>query len=354
MAFAVTQLQKILASDAASTDQFGQSVAISSDGTTAVVGANQEDTSPNSNNGAAYVYVKSGSTWIEQAKLLASDAASTDYFGESIAISEDGNTVLIGAHLEDTSPTTNQGAAYVFTRSGTTWTQQAKLLASDAATDDFLGVYQGVSLSADGDTALVAASFKSTPSAQSGAAYIFTRSGTTWTQQQKLVSSDIAASDYFGYSVALSSSGDVALIGARYEATSPNSFQGAAYVFTRSGTTWTQQAKLLASDPANLDGFGWSVAISSDGNTALIGSVDVDTSPYTNNGAAYVFTRSGSTWTQRQKLLANDAISDENIGHAVSLSSDGGIAIVGSRHINVNGITDTGGVYVYKIGRAHV
>jgi len=344
MAFAVTQLQKILASDAAGGDGFGQSVAISSDGTTAVVGANNEDTSPNTDNGAAYVFIKSGSTWVQQAKLLASDAAGNDAFGESIAISADGNTVLVGAWSEDTSPNTNNGAAYVFTRSGTTWTQQAKLVASDAATSDILGLYQGVSLSADGNTALLGAQSKASVA---GVAYIFIRSGTTWTQQQQLVASDTAAQDRFGYSVSLSSDGNTALIGAYTESTSPNTFQGAAYVFTRSGSTWTQQAKLLASDPADSDFFGFSVALSGDSNTAVIGSVNEDTSPTTNNGAIYFFTRSGSTWTQRQKILANDALTDDNIGHAVSLSSDGGIAVIGSRHINAEGVFDTGGVYVF-------
>jgi hypothetical protein len=341
MAFAVTQLQKILASDAAGSDNFGQSVAISSDGTTAVVGANNEDTGANSNNGAAYVYIKSGSTWIEQAKLLASDAAGSDAFGESIAISADGNTVIIGAYSEDTSPNSNNGAAYVFTRSGTTWTEQAKLLVSDRENSDALGLYQGVSLSADGNTALVGASFRSsTP-----AAYVFTRSAGTWTQQQKLTPS--TSGGQFGWSVSLSSDGNTALIGASLDDTSPNLSNGAAYVFTRSGSTWTQQAKLLASDRADGDRFGFSVALSGDGTTAIIGSVNEDTGATTNQGAVYMFTRSGSTWTQQQKILANDALTDDNIGHAVSLSNDGGIAVVGSRHINAEGVFDTGGVYVF-------
>lgn len=342
MAFAVTQLQKITASDAAGGDQFGNSVAISSNGTTAVVGANQEDTGANTNNGAVYVYIKSGSTWTEQAKLLTSDAATDDRLGESIAISADGNTVLVGAWSENTPPNSGNGAAYIFTRSGTTWTQQAKLLASDAASAEYLGLYQSVSLSADGNTALVAASYK-----VGGAAYVFTRSGSTWTQQQKITASDAASGDRFGYSVSLSSDGNTAIMGAFNETTSPNTNQGAAYVFTRSGSTWTEQQKLLASDPANTDYFGFSVALSGDGNTAIVGSVNEDTSSTTNNGAIYMYTRSAGTWTQRQKILANDATTDDNIGHAVSLSSDGGIAIVGSRHINAGGVFDTGGVYLF-------
>jgi hypothetical protein len=341
-----TEQQKLLASDAASGDYFGYSVALSADGNTAIVGAFLEDTSPNTNNGAAYVFTRSGSTWTQQQKLLANDVASNDYFGVSVDLSADGNTAIVGAYLEDTPPNTDNGAAYVFTRSGSTWTQQQKLLASDAASNDEFGI--SVALSADGNTAIVGARSEDTsPYNDSGAAYVFTRSGSTWTEQQKLLASDAAAAVYFGISVALSADGNTAIVGAYFESTAPNIVNGAAYVFTRSGSTWTQQQKLLARDAASLDLFGVSVALSSDGDIALIGASREDSSPNTDNGAAYVFTRSGSTWAQQQKLLASDAASNEEFGISVALSADGNTAIVGARFEDTAPSSNNGAAYIF-------
>jgi hypothetical protein len=337
-----TEQQKLLASDAASNDSFGYSVALSSDGNTAIVGAVGESTSPNTSNGAAYVFTRSGSTWTQQQKLLASDAASNDSFGYSVALSSDGNTAIVGAYSEDTSSSTNNGAAYVFTRSGSTWTQQQKLLASDAASNDAFGT--AVALSSDGNTTIVGAELESTsPNTSNGAAYVFTRSGSTWTEQQKLLASDAATGDLFGTAVALSSDGNTALVGAWAD----NSDAGAAYFFTRSGSTWTEQQKLLASDAATGDRFGEAVALSSDGNTALVGASREITSPTTSNGAAYIFTRSISTWTQQQKLLASDAASDDRFGTAVSLSSDGNTAIIGAEREDTSPSTQNGAAYVF-------
>ena len=287
----------LLASNRASSDSFGWSVALSSDGNTALVGARSEDTTPNTNNGAAYVFIRTVTTWSEQAILVASIPASNDRFGESVALSADGNTAIIGAYTEDTSPNTDNGAAYVFTRTGLSWSEQAILTAALPGTFDYFG--NSVALSADGNTALVGALGESTsPSSANGAAYVFTRSGSTWTEQQKLLASDIdTTNDYFGSSVSLSSNGNIALIGARNESTSPNFWQGAAYIFTRSGGTWTQKQKLMASDPEDYDIFGRSVSLSSDGNIALVGAYWEDTSPNTNNGAVYSYTF-GGTGTQ--------------------------------------------------------
>jgi hypothetical protein len=336
------QNTKFIASDPENDDNFGYSVDLSSYGTTAIVGAYQEDTSPNIGNGAAYIFTRSATypnAWTQQQKLVASDPATNDYFGFSVALSGDddfGNTAIVSASQEDTSPNTNQGAAYVFTRSGTTWTQQAKLLASDAASSDLFG--SSVDLSSDGNTALIGASGEDTsPNTDNGASYIFTRSISTWTQQQKLLASDATGGDLFGISTALSLDGNTAIVGAHLETTSPNTYQGAAYVFTRSGTTWTQQQKLLASDAVHEDSFGYSIALSSDGNTALIGAPDENTSPNINQGAAYVFTRSGTTWTQQAKLLASDPATHDYFGSSVDLSSDGNIALIGAPNKTYDG-----------------
>ena len=320
-----TQQSKITASDAATNDQFGRSVSLSADGSTALVGA------PNkSSTGAAYVFTRSGSTWTQQAKITASDAAANDVSGWSVSLSADGSTALVGAF----NKSSQAGAAYIFTRSGSTWTQQAKITASDAATGDYFGY--SVSLSADGSTALVGAYQKSS---DTGAAYIFTRSGSTWTQQAKLTASDTAVSDYFGWSVSLSADGSTALVGAAYK----SSYTGAAYIFTRSGSTWTQQSKITASDAAADDLFGWSVSLSADGSTALVGAHNKSSG----TGATYIFTRSGSTWTQQAKITASDAATGDYFGVSVSLSADGSTALVGAYQEDPGNISNAGSAYFY-------
>jgi hypothetical protein len=341
-----TQQQKLLASDLGNNDFFGDLVALSSDGNTALISATSESTSPTAGNGAAYVFTRSGSTWTQQAKLLASDRASNDFFGESVALSSDGDTAIVGVIVEDTSPNTNNGAAYIFTRTEGVWTQQQKLLASDAATNDYFG--QSVALSADGNTAIVGAYLEDTTATDQGAAYVFTRSGGSWTQQQKLLASDAGIENYFGRSVALSSDGNTAIVGADWQSTSPNTANGAAYVFTRSGSTWTQQAKLLASDRGTYERFGKSVALSADGNTALIGAEQQSTSPASDNGAAYIFTRSGGTWTQKQKLLAPDRASSDFFGISVALSAYGNTVLIGAYGEDTSPNTTNGAAYVYN------
>jgi hypothetical protein len=329
-AWSLTYLEqaKLLASDKNSSDRFGFSVAASSDGNTVIIGAINTDTSPSTNSGAAYVFTRSGTTWSQQQKLVASDYGSSDNFGSSVAISSDGNTVLVGSPLDDT-PFTNAGSAYVFTRSGSTWTEQQRLSPSDVANSDKFGT--SVALSSDGDTAIAGSPEEDdSGTVTNGAAYVFTRSGSTWTQQQKLLASDKADVDFFGWSVALSSDGNTAAIGAIAVNTSPYVNNGAAYIFTRSGSTWTEQQKLTASDAQSDEQLGYSIDLSNDGNTVLIGAYLESTSPFSENGAAYVFTRSGSTWSQQAKLLANNRASTDNFGQSVSLAGDGNTALIGA------------------------
>ena len=320
MAATWAEMQKLLASDGAAGDWFGWSVSLDSD--TALIGVQLDDNNGTANSGSAYVFTRTGITWTQQQKLLATDSASDDRFGASVSL--DGNTALIGAYADDDNGV-NSGSVYVFTRTGTTWTQQAKLTASDAAANDQFGFQ--VSLSEN--TALIGAhgddSYK-------GSAYVFTRTGTTWTQQQKLLAADGAAGDKFGIPVSLD--GDTALIGA-YTA---DGYTGSAYVFTRTGTTWTQQAKLTASDGTSGDYFGVNVAL--DGDTALIGACNDDA----DRGSVYVFTRIGTTWTQLQKLLATDGTSGDYFGFSVSL--DGDTALIGSWSDSAYVFTRTGTIWI--------
>jgi hypothetical protein len=258
-------------------------------------------------------------TWIEIQKLLASDGEQGDYFGYSISLF--GDTALIGAYWSND----DKGSAYIFTHTGTTWTQQAKLTASDGVAEDQFGI----SVSLYENTALIGAY---ACNGGTGASYVFTRTGTTWMEQQKLTASDGQVDDYFGGSVSLFN--DTALIGAFVW----NGGAGAAYVFTRTGTIWSQQQKLTASPP-ELEWFGCSVSLY--GNTALIGAVGT----WTANGAAYVFTRTGTTWAFEQKLLASDGAEDDNFGYSVALYGD--TALVGAYGDDDNG-DESGSTYVFS------
>ena len=235
-----------------------------------------------------YLLLSSGTAQAQltEVKLTAADEANGNQFGAAVAV--DGETVLVGAILGD-GPVTNSGAVYVYTRSGGSWPLQQKVNASDAAGTELFGN----SVAIDGDTMVIGAPEKPgiAPSiARKGAAYVFTRTGTTWTEVKKLEASDGGAVDLFGSSVAIS--GDTVVVGSARN----NSLTGAAYVFTRDtgGTgNWGQQQKLTALVPVSSSRFGNHVDI--DGDTALIGAFD-ETSP--RKGAAYVFTRTGTTWSQ--------------------------------------------------------
>jgi len=340
----------IKASNTGASDSYGYSVAVSGD--TMVVGAHGEaskatgvngDQTDNSADysGAAYVFVRSGTNWIQQAYLKVSNAEAFDQFGVSVAVS--GDTIVVGAHGEASSATgvngdqTNNnapqaGAAYVFVRSGTNWSQQAYLKAANSGgplPPDSFGDLFGWSVAISGDTVVVGAwgeashatgvngdpNDNSAPYA--GAVYVFVRSETNWSQQAYLKASNTGANDNFGMSLAVS--GDTVVVGAMHEDSSASGVNGdqssnggtnsgAAYVFVRSGTNWNQQAYLKASNTGAEDDFGTSVAVS--GDTVVVGAMHEDSSASgvngdqgnnggTNSGAAYVFVRSGRTGTSK-------------------------------------------------------
>lgn len=294
-------------------DGVGYSVAISGD--TIVLGAPGEDSNATGINGnrsndsldgagAAYVFTRSGTVWSEQAYLKASNTGAGDSFGWSVSIS--GNTLIVGAHAEDSDSKSingnqsndngfNSGAAYVFVRSGTTWTQQAYLKASNSGTEDLFGLSVAISMDTavigawreDSNASTVNGNMLDNSAENSGAAYVFVRSGTTWTQQAYLKASNSEAQDYFGWSVSVD--GDTICVGAGNEfggedggGAGPGSNQsdnsasgaGAAYVFTRSGGTWSQQSYLKASNPESNDYFGESVCVS--GSTVVAGAYGED------------------------------------------------------------------------------
>jgi endonuclease/exonuclease/phosphatase family metal-dependent hydrolase len=328
------ELGKLLASDGASNNYFGFSVAVSGD--VAVVGAYGDD-DQGTNSGAAYVFRFDGSTWRQEAKLTASDGASLDYFGFSVAVS--GDVVVVGAYRDDDQGT-DSGSAYVYRYDGSTWIEEAKLVASDGAYRD----YFGCSVAVSGDVAVVGAYWgNDNQGTSSGSAYVFRFDGSAWCQETKLTVTGGATYDYFGYSVAVS--GDVAVVGA-YGEDGQGTDSGAAYVFHFAGSVWTQEAKLTASDRASYDCFGASVACS--GDVAVVGAYR-DDDQATHSGSAYVFRFDGSTWIQEVKLTASDGASYDYFGHSVAISGD--VAVVGASRDDDNG-TDSGSAYVYEFDGA--
>jgi uncharacterized repeat protein (TIGR02543 family) len=307
----VQQGSRLVGTDAVGAARQGSSVALSADGNTAIVGGSADGGFGGV--GAAWIFTRSGGVWSQQGdKLVGSDALGSSSQGYSVSISANGNTAIIGAPTDNDEAEVS-GAAWVFTRSSGVWTQQGNKLVGTS------GRQQGwsVSMSADGTTAIVGC-----PGGDGGA-WVFTHSAGIWSQQQKLVGSGVEGiSSGQGVSVSLSADGNTAIVGGSFD----NNYIGAAWVFTRTGNTWVQEEKLVGStDAIGRVSQGGSVSLSADGNTAIIGGVEDDNFV----GAAWVFTRSGSSWTQQgSKLIGTGASGSAGQG-IVSLSSDGKSAFIG-------------------------
>jgi hypothetical protein len=325
-----TQQAKLLADVAANNDYAGRAVAL--DGDTAVVGAAGADVGGNDGQGAAFVYVRSGGTWTQQARLVADDGVAGDEFGFALAIS--GDRIVVGARFAAIGGVAGQGAAYVFERNGTIWTQQAKLAATDGAAFDGYGN----SVSIDGDTIVIGAQNAAVGGNTSqGAAYVYAFDG-GWNFQSKLAASDGEAWVQFGRAVSVR--GDSVLVGAVSATVGTNQGQGAAYVYTRDGANWSERARLVASDGEPWDGFGGAVAL--DAGQAIIGA---SSNGMAGQGAAYVFVGGGADWSEQGKLVASDAFNGDSFGTSVALS--GGIAIAGSLFSDLPGVQNAGAAYVY-------
>jgi hypothetical protein len=330
------QLQaKLLPNVRKSFQFFGWAVDVMGD--TVVVGA-PGDSPKGMYSGAAYVFTRNGVTWTQQAKLVGQSNTAYDEFGVSVSI--DGDTVAVGAHLNDQAAS-NAGAAYVFTRSGATWTQQVKLVPPDLTADT--GV--GADVSIDNDSLAVGA-YADGPT-DAGAAYVFTRSGSVWSQEAKLTASDGGANQTFGFAVALQD--QTLVVGANgYQNT--GGFPGAAYIFQRNGIAWSEQQKLTPDGSGNgLIGFGVSVAI--DDDTVLVGAHG-DDQMADNAGAAYVYTWNGLSWSPQDKLFSADASAAEEFGSHVSL--DGNTIAVGANSGKFNATMDglPGAAYVFEVNGA--
>jgi hypothetical protein len=364
------QRAKLLSSTAQQGDEFGWSVAISGD--TAVVGCYLDDQAA-SQAGAAFIYERTPSGWMEVQKLMASDAASSDLFGSAVAIS--GDTVAVTAPNKKVGSLTQAGAAYIFVRGASGWVESAKVVSNDPS---WLGGFGNYVTLWQGDRLLVAKYFDGQVAAYSGAVYVFERQGTSWVQTAKLKASDAKESDNFGQSVSIE--GDLVLIGAAFVDVAGVKDAGAAYLFELTPSGWVETQKLTASDGWIDDRFGWSVALSGisaiissplqdeaglnagaayvfgqevsgwvqkkklttptagvsgkfgysvalESDLAIVGA---ETDGPINAGAAYAFKRSGSSWSQIGKLLAKSGSQSDLMGRSVGIS--GMTAIVSAHH----------------------
>lgn len=407
-----TSIGYFKASNTEADDNFGHSVALSADGSTLAVAAYGEDSaasgiggdqSSNASSvaGAVYVFVRVDGTWSQQAYIKASNTGVSDYFGYSLALSADGDSLAVAAYGEDSAATgvdgdqasnaaPDSGAVYVFVRADEVWTQQAYVKASNPGAGDLFGY--SIALSADGETLAVGALYEqsaatgingnqgSNSAEYAGAAYVFVRSDSTWAQQAYIKGSNTEASDRFGCSVALSADGDTLVVGAYGEDSaavgiggmqSNNSIanSGALYVFVRATDTWMQQAYVKASNTGSGDDFGFSLALSADGDTLAVGApyeasaaVGIDglqaDDSAASAGAVYMFVRINNVWSQQSYVKASNTGALDNFGMSVALSADGDVLAVGapfeaSAATGINGdqsgnsIVGAGAVYLF-------
>ena len=367
-------VKKLTVSDPDEYDFFGWSVAISGDTVvvgaygddyesilsatrkqildTVVVGAYGDDDAGYVYSGAAYIFSRNSggaNKWGEVKKLTASDVDEYDFFGYSVAIS--GDTVVVGAKCILDGK--DSGAAYIFSRNSggaDNWGEMKKLTASDPAARD----YFGCSVAISGDTVVVGAYGDDDAGYLSGSAYIFSRNSggaNKWGEVKKLTASDTAEGDFFGGSVAIS--GDTVVVGAYYN-DAGYVYSGAAYIFSRNSggaDYWGQVQKLTASDAADLDYFGCSVAIS--GDTVVVGASWSDDAGYL-SGSAYIFSRNyggANKWEQVKKLTASDAAAEDHFGYSVSIS--GNTVVVGAYGDDVAGYKNSGSAYLYTLDPGH-
>jgi hypothetical protein len=332
------------ASDRADGNYFGYSVSVSGDGTRCIAGAYTATPSGIANAGKAYVFTRSGITWTQETILTASDKASVDNFGMSVAISNDSTRCVIGAYMANSSGISNAGKAYIFLRTGTTWTEEAILIASVNVANDYFS--NSVFMDATGTRCVIGA-IGADPS---GRAYIFLRTGTTWTQEAILVPSDGGANDQFGVSVSMTGDGTRCIIGAYQAIASSISNAGKAYIFSRTGTVWTQEAIMTASDKAANNYFGLSVTISKDATRCAVAAWRATVSGILNVGKVYIFVRSGTTWSQEDILTPDIFRAGDQFGNFLSMSADGFKCFIAASNADENTpwVVNTGKVFIYS------
>ena len=418
---AVTSLDPVLsigyvkASNTGIADQFGYALSLSADGQTLAVGApfesshatgidgDQLDDSA-AGSGAVYIFTFAGNVWRQQAYVKASNTEAGDLFGSALSLSADGDTLVVSAPQESSSATgidgdqadnsaPKSGAVYVFSRSGNSWSQQAYVKASNTQASDDFGA--ALSLAADSNTLAVGAFFEASGATgidgdqadnsapESGAVYVFTRSGANWAQQAYVKASNAEAVDAFGHALSLSGDGNTLAVGAPFESSHATgvggdqtdnsaSKSGAVYVFIRSGSTWSQEVYVKASNAQAGDGFGSFLGLSNDGDTLAVAapfessnatglSGNQGDNSAVSSGAVYVFNRDSAAWRQQAYVKASNTQANDRFGWSLSLSGDGATLAVGaiyesSAAVGIggdqtdNGASRSGAVYVFTNG----
>lgn len=407
-------------------DRFGgQHMALSDDGNTLAIGVDREDSSATGifnfsdhvaggvpdaalstalgddtagGSGAVYIFVRTGTTWEQQAYIKSSNAEASDAFGSSLTLDSSGDTLVVGARLESSNATLvngdegnnlsfRSGAAYVFKRTGVSWAQEAYLKASNTGNQDNFG--QSVTLSDDGNTLAVSANNEDSSGVgingaqddlgnNTGAIYVYTRSGSTWSYESYIKPSNTGDDDEFGIEVRLSGDGNTFVASAKYEDSNATGIggddsndlsgeSGAVYVFVRDMASWRQEAYIKASNAQLSDEFGFAVTINGDGNMIAVSALfedgsstgfdDIDNDGAPEAGAVYVFKRDGGTWTEQNYLKATNTESNDRYGDSISMSTNGdllvgasfewgSIAGVGGDQSD-NGSNSAGAAYLY-------
>ena len=332
---------KLTASDGEADDYFGASVAVAADGNTIVVGAYRDDIGLNDDQGSAYVFRRNGSAW-DETPLTASNGAALDYFGVSVSVAADGNTIVVGASFADLGPNLEQGAAYIYEWNGGSW-DETKFSASDGAADDNFGA--SVCITPDANCIVVGAYGRIVGThPHQGGVYVYKRNGLNW-DETLLTASDGETDDYFGSNVCAAADGNTIVVGDKDDDIGGNSYQGSIYVYTWNGLGWDEE-KLTASDGEANDCFGASVAVSADGSTIAAGAINHDVGGHSEQGVVYVYRWNGS-WVETP-LFAADGLDDDYFGRSVSLTANGHTLAAGADFDDVGPYGTQGSVSVFS------
>jgi hypothetical protein len=350
------QVAKLVAADGDTQvgDNFGSSVAVSGDGTTAIVGAERDDTPGGENAGSAYVFERAGRDWRQRAKLTAADGDGEDFLGSAVSVSDDGGTAIVGAEGDEDVDDDLAGSAYVFERVGGEWRQQAKLTAGAGDRGNDFGDRFGdaVAISGDGTTAVVG-SFRddSGDRREQGSADVYERLSDDWSWRTTLDPDDGDSRDNFGSAVSVSDDGNTVVVGAEGDEDPNGADAGSAYVFELAVGSWRQWTKLTADDGDDEDSFGNAVSISGDGTTIVVGARGDEDPNGEDGGSAYAFERVGREWSQRAKLTANggdDSGFGDAFGTAVAVTDDGRAAVVGAEREDSRNRNRAGAAYLFR------
>ena len=333
------------ASESTQSMQFGYSVAMDDAGVTAVVSAITGGNNPNfTDTGAIFIFKNNGGVWTETQMLTAPDPQSYPYFGKGLAISGDGNTIVVGAYNQNVGSNSSLGSGYIFTFNGTSFVFSAEVFPTGSLA--VAGIHFGSSVSVNSNGTVIAFGANGcTGGSTSGIVYIFTGSGSTWTQVAVLQASDKTVNDNFGNSVALSSSGATLIVGAPFGIVNNVQSAGKAYIFQNTVNGWEQTAEILSPSVSKNSYFGNSVAINQGANVVVIGCMGAAT---TGNCYVYTYSTSTSSWALTATLIPSDLTMSLNFGFSVDMSLDGNTIIVGANNSTVNNNGNVGETYIFQ------